>query len=406
MMQGLVSSISVRQTVCILLLLVGSKLAAGLDLSVTTVSRTVTEDNQLQFQVSFKASDETGNRLFFRMVLLVAMSDDSAILNTKQMTITPGYDVAYTEGQDFDVTVAASKKIADGYRDNGYLSNSQENESDSDVTTQLTFKGSNTTLNGWFRLSVYGSPFKYDRNALVRSVTDEAWLLVHPDTDSGPFPDNFTMLEVEGGNIRACIPKYTFRCDVACAASANSITSLGIYKKEDDGKLTLVPSVQETKDRFQMSLRVNLNMKDDFAGDYVCVATGKGGVTWETPVQVMQLDKPANAKIISEVTLDNGDIKIQCQGSGSGPLTTRFIWGRDFDISVGEKSVISHDIAEGGNNTATIVLRPPLKQFVIYCEASNPGSMRTAVMNLSSNNSRRDNAIQLGQKPLKIEKLD
>nr|KAG5687164.1 hypothetical protein BaRGS_033631 [Batillaria attramentaria] len=352
-------------------------MAAGLDLSVTTVSRTVTEDNQLQFQVSFKASDEpeiawydkrnmeeplngaslefedgegastlllpkvgrmryitlvigSMDEQFFRMVLLVAMSDDSAILNTKQMTITPGYDVAYTEGQDFDVTVAASKKIADGYRDNGYLSmygtvltqntgdletvyfpyidfiDSQENESDSDVTTQLTFKGSNTTLNGWFRLSVYGSPFKYDRNALVRSVTDEAWLLVHPDTDSGPFPDNFTMLEVEGGNIRACIPKYTFRCDVACAASANSIASLGIYKKEDDGKLTLVPSVQETKDRFQMSLRVNLNMKDDFAGDYVCVATGKGGVTWETPVQVMQLDKPANAKIISEVTLDNG----------------------------------------------------------------------------------------------------
>nr|KAG5693331.1 hypothetical protein BaRGS_017624 [Batillaria attramentaria] len=273
--------------------------AAGLDLSVTTVSRTVTEDNQLQFQVSFKASDETGNRLFFRMVLLVAMSDDSAILNTKQMTITPGYDVAYTEGQDFDVTVAASKKIADGYRDNGYLSNVRD----------------------------------------------------RPHSEHcGPFPDNFTMLEVEGGNIRACIPKYTFRCDVACAASANSITSLGIYKKEDDGKLTLVPSVQETKDRFQMSLRVNLNMKDDFAGDYVCVATGKGGVTWETPVQVMQLDKPANAKIISEVTLDNG--------------------------------------------------------FVIYCEASNPGSMRTAVMNLSSNNSRRDNAIQLGQKPLKIEKLD
>ncbi|KAK7504446.1 hypothetical protein BaRGS_00004312 [Batillaria attramentaria] len=307
---------------------------------------------------------------YFQLLLPYHRSNASLTLNTVQTTVQPGLNVSYA---------AAAKRIYEGASESGrgdiqvlggYLDPDTGKvliryytpdwnphiyldikwRDIDEIRATLSFNNSEGNVNGWFYIVHEAVPEGDEPEPVLVSLKDRLWIMVHEDTNPGPFADGF--VSFTSVDEFECDPSDHRDCKMECEAHGNDIASLHIYK-------------------------VSVVVDAEFDGQYDCVASDSAG---REVVYPMILERPTKIHAFFNETLENGDMKMTCVASGSAPMTANItIYGTPVatiaDNGLGSTEVVSHDTVtspDGKAVTATAVLRSftfgPGLPF-IYCYA-------------------------------------
>nr|KAG5712125.1 hypothetical protein BaRGS_020851 [Batillaria attramentaria] len=283
---------------------------------------------------------------YFQLILPYHRSNASLTLNTVQTTVQPGLNVSYAAGSNVRVQMVAAKRIYEGAYESrgdidvtgGYLDPDTgkvdrsyyssdwhphihfdiKSRDIDDIRATLSFNNSEGNVNGWFRIGFEAEPEGYEPEPVLISLKDYLWIMVHEDTNPGPFADGF--VSFTSRDTFGCAPGYHRYCRMECEAHGNDIASLHIYK-HGHRELGHAEETHDYAERFYASVDVSVDVDADFAGQYDCVASDSAGREVAYPIQ-LRLERPAEVQDFFNETLENGDVKLTCVANGSAPLTT------------------------------------------------------------------------------------